>query len=191
MILFSSLLSSLLLLLSILFTRPIVSQDHWLESSRAYVTYLASSFGIHKMCNIFQIHFHGLHFIVLWCGVVNSLQLHHNERDGVSNHRRLGCFHNCMFKRRSKKTSKLRATDLCEGYHKGPVTRKMWPADSPHKGPVTRKMFPFDDVIMYRFSPFPSGLLHWLRNNCQISLVTVKQPWRIWGNKSYGSTRNL
>ena len=44
-------------------------------------------------------------------------------------------------RRRSKKTSKVRVTGLCEG--KSPVT-----GEFPHKGPVTRKMFPFDDVIM-------------------------------------------
>ena len=46
-----------------------------------------------------------------------------------------------LFRRRSKKTSKLRVTVLCVGNSPGQV-------NSPHKGPVTRKMFPFDDVIM-------------------------------------------
>ena len=41
-----------------------------------------------------------------------SLQWRHNGRDGVSNHQ---CLPNCLFWRRSKKTSKLRVTDLCEG----------------------------------------------------------------------------
>ena len=36
-----------------------------------------------------------------------SLQCRHNERDGVSNHRRLDCLLNCLFRCRSKKTSKL------------------------------------------------------------------------------------
>ena len=44
-----------------------------------------------------------------------TLQWRHNERDGVSNHRRLDCFLNSLFRRRSKKTSKRRATGLCEG----------------------------------------------------------------------------
>ena len=48
---------------------------------------------------------------------------------------------NRWFRRRSKKRSKLRVTDLCVGNSPGPV-------NSPHKWPVTRKMFPFDDVIM-------------------------------------------
>ena len=44
-----------------------------------------------------------------------SLQWRHNERDDVSNHRRLDCLLNCLLRRRSKKTSKLRFIDLCEG----------------------------------------------------------------------------
>ena len=46
----------------------------------------------------------------------------HNERDGVSNHRRLDCVHNRLFRRRSKKTSKLGVTGLC--YGNSPVTGK-------------------------------------------------------------------
>ena len=65
-----------------------------------------------------------------------------------------------------------------------------WPMDSPHRGPVTRKRFPFDDVIMYRYCPFPSGLFHWLWNNSQISPVTVEQPWRTWLNKLREPTKN-
>ena len=48
------------------------------------------------------------------------LQWRHNERDGVSNHGHLHCLLNRLFKRRSKKTSKLRVTGLSEGY--SPVT---------------------------------------------------------------------
>ena len=59
----------------------------------------------------------------------------------VSNHQPHGCLLNCLFRRRSKKTSKFRVTGLCVGNSPGPV-------NSPYKGPVTRKMFPFDDVIM-------------------------------------------
>ena len=42
------------------------------------------------------------------------LQWRHDERDGVSNHRRLDYLLNRLFRRRSKKTSKLRITGLCE-----------------------------------------------------------------------------
>ena len=44
-----------------------------------------------------------------------SLQLRHNESNGVSNHRRHECLLNRLFRRRSKKTSKLLVTGLCEG----------------------------------------------------------------------------
>ena len=65
----------------------------------------------------------------------------HNEYDGVSNHQRLYWLPHRLFKRRSKKTAKLRVTGLCE--EKSPVT-----GEFPSQRPVTRKMFPFDDVIM-------------------------------------------
>ena len=69
------------------------------------------------------------------------LQRRHNGRDGVSNHQSPDCLLKRLFRRRSKKTSKLRATGLCAGNSPGPV-------NSPHKEPVTRKMVPFYDVIM-------------------------------------------
>ena len=72
---------------------------------------------------------------------VDSLQWRHNDYCSVSNHQPHGCLLNRLFRRRSKKTSKLRVTGLCARNSPGPV-------NSPHKGPVTRKMFPFDDVIM-------------------------------------------
>ena len=71
-----------------------------------------------------------------------SLQWRHNDHDSVSNHQPHGCLLNRLFRRKSKKTSKLRVTGLCVGKSPGPV-------NYPHKGPVTRKMFPFDDVIMF------------------------------------------
>ena len=52
------------------------------------------------------------------------------------------CLFGSLFRRRSKKTSKLRATGLCAGNQ--PLNGE-FPA---HKWPVLRKMFPFDDIIM-------------------------------------------
>ena len=43
------------------------------------------------------------------------LQWRHNERDGVSNHRRLHCLLNPLLRHISKKTSKLRVIGLCDG----------------------------------------------------------------------------
>ena len=44
-----------------------------------------------------------------------SLQCRHDDRDGVSNHWRLDCWLKRLFRRTSKKTSKLRFTGLCDG----------------------------------------------------------------------------
>ena len=56
----------------------------------------------------------------LWRGPRCSIQFvtlewRHNGRDGVLNHQRLKCLPKGLCKRRSKKTSKLRAIGLCEG----------------------------------------------------------------------------
>ena len=42
-----------------------------------------------------------------------ALQWRHNAHDGVSNNRRLDCLIKRLFRRRSRETSKLRATGLC------------------------------------------------------------------------------
>ena len=49
----------------------------------------------------------------------NSLLWRHNGRDGVSNHQPHDCLLNCLFRRRSKKTPKLRVTGLCVGNSPG------------------------------------------------------------------------
>ena len=66
--------------------------------------------------------------------------------DVVSNHQPHDCLLSRLFRRRSKKTSKLRVTGLYAGIHR-------WQVSSPHKWPVTRKMLPFDDVIMRYVTP--------------------------------------
>ena len=85
-----------------------------------------------------------------------SLRWRHNGCDSVSYHQPHHCLLNRLFRRRWKKTSKLRVTGLCAGNSPGSV-------NSPYKWPVTRKMFPFDDVIM--------GLEHvdGLTQDCSIS----------------------
>ena len=84
-------------------------------------------------------------------GLTITLHWRHNEHDGVSNHQHHNCLLNRLFKSRSKKTSKLHVTGLCEG--NSPET-----GEFPTQRPVTRKMFPFDDVIM---SWTKDGLVCW------------------------------
>ena len=68
-----------------------------------------------------------------------TLQWRHNGRDSVSNHQPYDCLLNRLFRRRRKKTSKLRVTGLCAG-------------NSPETGefPAQRasNADPVDDVIM-------------------------------------------
>ena len=90
-----------------------------------------------------------------------TLHLRHNDHDGVSKHQPHSCLLNRLFRRGSKKTSKLCVTGLCVGNSPGPV-------NSPHKGPVRRKMFSFDDVIMCPHNGFLPERLHkpmWLIAN--------------------------
>ena len=98
-----------------------------------------------------------------------TLHWRHNDHDGVSNHQPHGCLLNRLFRRISKKTSKLRVSGRCVGKSPGPV-------NSPHKGPITRKMLPFDDVIM----PTPcrrSGMISQgpcsLRSRCPVPKTPV------------------
>ena len=56
-------------------------------------------------------------FLVVDCV---SLQWRHNRNNGISNHKPHHCLLNRLFRRRSKKTSKLRVTGLCAG--NSPVT---------------------------------------------------------------------
>ena len=53
------------------------------------------------------------------CFVCLPLHWRHNGRDCVSNHQPYDCLLNRLFRRRSKKTSKLRVTGLCEGKSTG------------------------------------------------------------------------
>ena len=48
-------------------------------------------------------------------GLRSSLHWHHNGRNGFSNHQPHYCLPNCLFRCRSKETSKLRVTGLCAG----------------------------------------------------------------------------
>ena len=61
--------------------------------------------------------FEVLRYVLLF---MNTIPWRHNEHDGVSNHQPHDCLLNLWFRRRSKKTSKLRVIGLCGG--NSPVT---------------------------------------------------------------------
>ena len=119
-------------------------------------------------------------------GIMRTLHWRHIGCDCVSNHQPYDCLLNRLFRRRSKKTSKLRVNGLCEG-----------PVNSPHKWPVTRKMFPFDEVIMsFEISMSCCGsalanlIFHvafagiWKSTDCPCA---SEKPWMIWVNKLHKS----
>ena len=111
-------------------TLPTGRLPHWLSTCYSWYTVYSIKYAFS--------------FVWLWS---YPLQWHHYEHDGIPNHQTHDCLLKCLFKHRSKKTSKLRITGLCEG--NSPVNSEgNSPVNSLHKGPVTRKMFPFDDVIM-------------------------------------------
>ena len=83
-------------------------------------------------------------------------------------------FLDCLLRRRSKKTSKLRVTGLCEGQSSVSLVFvrgiHRWPVNSPHKGPVTRETFPFNEVILARLEIVP----HWA---CSCTRRTDYSAW--------------
>ena len=81
-----------------------------------------------------------IHIDVYVCGIsCETLQWRHNGHDSVSNHQPHVCLLSRLFRRRSKKISKLRVTGLCAG--NSPETGELHMASN-------AKKFPFDDVIM-------------------------------------------
>ena len=70
-----------------------------------------------------------------------SLQWRQNVHDRVSNHQPHDCLLNRLFRRKSKKTSKLLVTGLCAGNSPGT-------GEFPAQMASNAEMFPFDDVIM-------------------------------------------
>ena len=113
------------------------------------------------------------------------LQWRHNERNGVSNDRHIDCLLNRLFRRRSKKTSKLRVIGLCEG--DSPVRLVTWNAFPCHDVPGKEK---HDDVIKWKhfphYWPFVRGIHQWpvdflhkgsvMRSDVSFDVSLCKQP---------------
>ena len=71
----------------------------------------------------------------------NSLQWHHNECNGISNHQPRDRLLNVYSDVHQRKHQSSMLLAFVKGIHR-------WLVNSPHKGPVMRKMFPFDDIFM-------------------------------------------
>ena len=136
-------------------------------------------------------------------GWVATLQWCHNECDGVSNHEPTDCLLKRLFRRKSKKTSKLCVTGLCAG-------NSLVTGEFPAQRASNAEMFPFDDFIMmlaapclflypysvhwwnhpspvtsFMFDKYLSNLPHILPIMCKYSAdqtwVTSKRDQYVWG----------
>ena len=127
--------------------------EYWLSVHGIYANHYTRSRSGHlflrpiwfyKTLNVYGVVFNGLF-------PVASLRWRHNERYGVSNHRRLYCLLNRLFKRRSKKTSKLRVTGLCAGNSPvaGEIPRTIVILLIDRWDEVMQKTFPCANFIMH------------------------------------------
>ena len=96
------------------------------RTDSAYIQNPSSSLGLQHRC---------LSRVYSLC-LQLSLQWRHNERNGVSNDRRLVCLLNRMFRRISKKISKAFVLGIHRWPHKGPVAREIFSFDDRHHGPT-------------------------------------------------------
>ena len=105
-------------------------ERHWkltslIEEKHYIIFYVINSHGLQKDgCNI-STQLMWIIPVVIPSHREPRVPLHwrHNARDGVSNHQPHDCLLNRLFRRRSKKTSKLRVTGLCVGI--SPVPAQM------------------------------------------------------------------
>ena len=93
--------------------------------------------------------------------VTDGFPLHYGDVIMGSNHQPYDCLLDRLFRRRWKKTSRLRVTGLCAQI--SPV----------HKWPVTRKMFPFDDIIMTKGQWSGKHPCHAIIKSCFVHYVGI------------------
>ena len=117
----------------------------------------------------------------LWYGTFypSSLQLRHNERVSISNHGRLECLLNHLFRRRSKKISELCVTGLCGG--NPPVTSGFLPQKARNAGNVSIRwrhhVFLLGNLL---FPPsFGEPMCKDTRSMVQLFKAMLSLQWRI------------
>ena len=108
---------------------------------------------------------------------LRTLQWRHNKRDGVSNHRRLDCLLNRLSMRRSRKTSMLRVTGLCEGNSRVTV-------NSPHKWPVTRKNPLFHHAVRLHLQSLYLMTYALIAHDLPLYILAWHQPWSMGSGNS-------
>ena len=123
-------------------------------------SYVPQDYSSRKVCKIENMDIHnGLHILKR---APYPLQWRHNEHNVISNHCHLNCLLNCLFRHRSKKTSKLCIAGLCEG---NSLVTSEFPAQRPSHGEIfhlmTNHALP-EQMLSTCPSQFISDISHWL-----------------------------
>ena len=95
-----------------------------------------------------------------------SLRWRHNDHAGVSNHQPHSCLLNRLFRRKSKKISKLRVTGLCAG-------------NSPGTGEFPAQMASYAENVSIWWRHHVAGGI-WLSKSLEI-------PWIIWHSVAWAT----
>ena len=103
--------------LSTMWIRPLIFLRTFTTAEDVWIIHFIE-FGV-MCCMLSTLHHESCHR-ESWSSVTRPLQWRHNWCDSVSNHQPHDCLLNCLFRRRWKKTLKLRVTGLCMG--NSPVT---------------------------------------------------------------------
>ena len=136
--------STELMMVSLL-THLCATRRHWVEVYVHYHDIWFYNFLVFPYArndNIYKLHCQSLlHSTGVVSVCIMPLRWRHNGRDSLSNHHPHDCLLNRLFRRRSKKTSKLRVTGLCAGNSPGT-------GEFPTQMASNAENFPFDVVIM-------------------------------------------
>ena len=130
-----------------------------------------------------------------------SWQWRHNGHEGVSNPQPHDCLLNCLYRRRSKKTSKLRVTGLCAG--NSPVTGEFLIQISP-LAYAALHVYADDDYCVCLFTRCCNGtlltmreVLMWCEHQCiNISPITmcsirIAKSIMSWTSNNYSTARRI
>ena len=141
-------------------------------------------------------------YLLYWPLVITDefpspLRWRHNDHAGVSNHRSRDCLLNRLFRRRSKRTSKLRVTGLCAGNSPGtgefPAQRASYAENVSiwwrhhDKGPITGQVIWSFGISFYIHK---NKLLNW--TNSQVANDLKRNGMSLqWGRWRYEHNEHI
>ena len=124
-----------------------------------------------------------------------TLRWRHNERDSVSNHQPHDCLLNRLFRRRSKKTSKLRATALCAGNSQGTCEFPAQRASNAENVSIWWRHHEWGNDQEFCMLMYLGHLQNWLDYDHGLLIFLLLAPFRlsetghIWGFRAFPGER--